>query len=328
MPLDLTRARESTVKRGRHLYKTTLMPGVSALHLPLSLHLRSSYLKLILPHYRGVNDYRQLNSNTVIDRHPFCRVDDILADCAKGKIWGTMDMTDSFFQTQMHPDSVPLTAITTPFGLYEWLVMPQGLRNAPSIHQRRVTAALRKYIGVFCHVYLDDIIIWSQSVEEHEKHCRLIMEALREAKLYCNPKKTKLFCLEVDFLGHHISARGIEADNRKVDRILNWPVPKSATNVEKFLGLVRYIADFLPNLAEHTRLLNAMTMKESRKVFTEWTDEHQHAFESIKTIVVSRECLTTIHHDAPGDNKIFVTTDASDFRSGAKLSFGPTWETA
>ena len=87
----------------------------------------------ILP--RWVNDYQQLNENTVTDSHPLLRIDDILNDCTKGKIWGTIDMTNSFFQMHMHPDHVHLTAVNMPLGLYEWLVMPMGLKNAPAIHQ-------------------------------------------------------------------------------------------------------------------------------------------------------------------------------------------------
>ncbi len=138
----------------------------------------------VLP--RWVNDYRQLNANIVTDRYPLHRIDDILADAGSGKIWSKLDMTDSFFHTKMHPDSIPLTAVNTPFGLYEWTVMPQGMKNSPSVHQRRVNEALRQYIGVFCHIYLDDIIIWSQSLEEHQEHVRLIMNALRTERLYCN----------------------------------------------------------------------------------------------------------------------------------------------
>lgn len=279
----------------------------------------------VLP--RWVNDYRQLNANTIIDSHPLPRVDDILNDCAKGKIWATIDMTDSFFQTKMHPDDVPLTAVSTPFGLYEWLVMPMGLRNAPAIHQRRVAVALREYIGKICHVYLDDIVIWSNSINEHHRNVRTILTALRAARLYCNPKKTRLYCASIDFLGHRISTNGIEADSRKVDRILSWPRPRSATDVRRFLGLVRYLASFLPNLATHTALLTRLTTAEANRSFPMWTSEHQFAFEAIKAIVVSRDCLTTIDH-SDTTKKIFVTTDASDFRSGAVLSFGDTWETA
>ena len=89
---------------------------------------------LAVPHW--VNDYCILNSNTILDAHPLPRVNDILADCGKGRVWSKLDMTNSFFQTLVHPDDVPLTAVSTPFGLYEWLVMPMGLKNAPPIHQR------------------------------------------------------------------------------------------------------------------------------------------------------------------------------------------------
>lgn len=133
-------------------------------------------------------------------------------------------MMDAFFQTKMHPDDIPLTAVTTPFGLYEWTVMPMGLRNSPSVQQRRLTAALQPLIGVICHVYLDDIVIWSQDADEHIRNVRAVLNALRRASLYCNPKKTHLFCDEIEFLGHHISRRGIEANDKKVARILDWPV--------------------------------------------------------------------------------------------------------
>ena len=280
----------------------------------------------VLP--RWVNDYRQLNENTVTDSHPLPRIDDILNDCAKGKIWAKIDMTNSFFQTRMHPAHVPLTAVSTPFGLYEWLVMPMGLKNAPAIHQRRVTKALGALIGKICHIYIDDIIIWSNNIEEHEKNIARVLQALVDAQLYCNPKKTHLFCDNVNFLGHNISARGIEADTTKTERILDWPIPKSATEVRQFLGLVRYISVFLPKISDHTAVLNELTHKECDKQFPPWLEKHQSAFDSVKQIVVSRECLTTIDLDEMPTKKIFVSTDASDLCSGAVLSFGESWETS
>ncbi|KAF7339146.1 Reverse transcriptase-RNase H-integrase [Mycena venus] len=282
--------------------------------------------KIVLP--RWINDFRPLNAATERDSFPLRRVDDILADCAKGKIWSTIDFTNSFYQTRMHPDSIKYTAVSTLLGLYEWLVMPQGLRNVPSVQQRRVTAALRELIGRICHVYLDDIIIWSENAEEHEKHIRMVFDALRKASLYCNPKKTKLFQYEVDFLGHRISTRGVQADPKKVERIALWPQPTSATKVRGFLGLVHYLASFLPGLATHTEVLEKLTTKECDKNFPLWTNTHQTAFDEIKKIVLGADCLTTIDHENPGDNKIFVTCDASDRRSGAVLSWGPTWESA
>ncbi|KAJ2936688.1 hypothetical protein H1R20_g395, partial [Candolleomyces eurysporus] len=218
---------------------------------------------------RWVNDYRQLNANCVPDRNPLPRVDDILADCGKGRYFTVMDMTNAFFQTKMKPEHIPLTAVTTPFGLYEFVIMPMGFRNAPTIHQHRVSRALKQYIGKFCHVYLDDIIIWSDSVEEHLRHVRLVLEALREHKLYLNPKKCKFMQTSINFLGHIVSSDGITPDGSKIEKIVSWP-----------------------------------------------------------RLVISPECLTVIDHANPRDNKIFVTTDASDYRIGAVLSYGPSWETA
>ncbi len=124
-------------------------------------------------------------------------------------------MTNSFFQTRVHLDDVHLTAVTTPFGLYKWLVMPMGCRNAPATHQRRMCEALRPYIGKICHVYLDDIIIWSTSVAEHIRNVEKILQALCEHSMFCSPKKTDLFCTTVKFLGHIISINGMEADPKK-----------------------------------------------------------------------------------------------------------------
>ena len=91
----------------------------------------------------------------------------------------------------MQDEDIELTAVNTPWGLYEWTVMPMGIKNAPAIHQRRVSAALRKWIGRICHVYIDDIAIWSKSLEEHEHNVRTILTALKENSLYCNPKKNE-----------------------------------------------------------------------------------------------------------------------------------------
>lgn len=277
---------------------------------------------------RWVNDYRELNSNTVPDRHPLPRIDDVISDCGKGKFWAKLDMTNSFFQTVVPEEDRKYTAVTTPWGLYEWTVMPMGCRNAPATHQRRMFSALRDHIGRICHVYLDDIIIWSSTLKEHIANVQTILSALRTAGLFVSDKKTQLFLTSLDFLGHHISRAGVEASDEKVRKILDWPVPKSATEVRSFLGLVRYISQYLPHLAEHTAVLTPLTTLEANKLFPVWTPKHQAAFQAVKDLVVSRQCLTVIDHENPDNNLIFVTTDVSDVGIGAVLSFGKTWEGA
>ncbi|RDB23809.1 Retrovirus-related Pol polyprotein from transposon 17.6 [Hypsizygus marmoreus] len=215
--------------------------------------------------------------------------------------------------TLVHPDDIKYTATLTPFGLWEW---------------RCVTLAIRKLIRKICHVYLDDIIIWSQTLEEHERNVALVLEALRDAHLYCSLKKSNLFATKIDFLGHHISARGVEAGSSKVEKIVNWPVPCKTKHVRQFLGLVRYIVAFLPAFAEHMSILMPLTKKEYNKSFPPWLPSHQNAFDTIKALVVRHDCLTTIDHANPGSNEIFVTCNASKRWTGAILSFGETWETA
>lgn len=280
----------------------------------------------VLP--RWVNDYRKLNKLTVPDNYPLPRIDDILADCAKGKIWGKINITNSFFQTLVHPDHVKYTTMLTPFRLWEWVVMPMGLRNSPATHQQRVMQALSDLIGRICHVYLDDIIIWLSSLAEHKANVALVLEALQMAQLYCSTKKSSLFMMDVHFLGHDISADGIAADGSKVEHVLKWQAPTSVKQVRQFLGLVRYISAFLPALAEHTAVLTPLTKKECNKSFPVWTSEHQSAFEAIKGLVLSCDCLMTIDHHNPGENQIFIMCDTSQRHMGAVLSFVESWESA
>lgn len=207
-------------------------------------------------------------------------------------------------------------------------VIPQGTRNALATQQQQITIALCEYIGKICHVYPDNIVIWSQSLEEHECNVCLVLEALRAAHLDFSSPITLLFCLEIDFRGHHISRNGIAADKSKAKWIACWPCPRSIKDVCSFLGLIHDLAAFLPHLANHTAILTPFTTKEAKLVFPPWTDITQLAFEAIKLLVISRECLTVIDHSNLGKIWIFVITNASDWRTGAVLSFGPTWETA
>ncbi len=228
---------------------------------------------------------------------------------------------------QMDEVLIPFTAVTTSFGLYEWLVMPQGMKNSPSVHQRRVNNALCDYLGKFCHIYLDNIIISSDTIEQHTKHIRLIMDALRIHQLYCNQKKSKFYLYEVEFLGHQILRHGIEPDNSKVAHIVEWPKPNSPGDIQKFLGLTQYLASFLPKLAEQTAVLNKLTDLKDHQ-WPGWSDTHHKAFLAIKNLMLLADCLTVINHDNPGDNKIWVTCDASNVWTCTVLSFGTTWETA
>ena len=277
---------------------------------------------------RWVNDYRRLNSKTIKSRYPLPLPDDILSACGGARVWGKIDMTNSFFQTLMAPGDITKTAVSTPFGLYEWTVMPQGLCNAPATHQRRVNEALREQIGRICHVYIDDIIVWSNSIDEHETNVREVLTALRKAKLYCSPKKTDLVNVRCDFLGHVISRDGIGADPGKISAVRSWPTPKTVKDLRSFLGLVQYLRKFLDRLAEHTAALTPLIRAAGKNKMArlDWTNEHQSHFDAIKQLVTTAPILRTIDYDS--EDPIWLMADASDLGIGAVLLQGPAWKEA
>ena len=169
----------------QHVKSSPLQPSNSVHASPAFLAPKTNPSDLLC----WVNDYHVPNANTILDTFPLPQVNDILADCPQATVWSKMDMTNSFFQTLMKPDDMWKTAVTTPFGLHEWIVMPMGLCNLPPIHQHCVTAALWHLIGKICHVYIDDIMIWSNSMEDLTRDIQLVLQTLCDASLYLNPKK-------------------------------------------------------------------------------------------------------------------------------------------
>lgn len=182
------------------------------------------------------------------DRSPLPNVDETVRLVAKGKIFSHLDQMNAFFQRRMREEDNPLTAFKTPWGFYEWKVMPMGLTNAPATHQARLEEALGDYIGSICAVYLDDIVVFSDTLTEHESHLRLVLQRLKDKNLYCGIKKSRLFRRHVKFLGHEISERGIKPDTGKVERIRNWTAPRSTKGVRRFLGTVQWMKKFIHGL--------------------------------------------------------------------------------
>ncbi|SCV73498.1 BQ2448_7424 [Microbotryum intermedium] len=258
---------------------------------------------------RWVNNYRILNAATVPDCTPLPLPDKIF-----------------FFQTKMAEEDIPKTMVATPWGLFEWVVMPMGLSNAPATHQRRVNEALSNLIGKSCFVYLNNITIFSNTIKEHQTHVREVLEALRWADLYCLPKKTELFMTSCDFLGHVISRNRITADQSKVDHIVEWPHPWTVTKLRGFLGLVQYLRKFINGLAQHTKPLLDLTSKNAN-VRLMWGVEQERRFNAIKAIVTLLPCLKPIDHTELAD-PLWVMTDASNVGIGAVLLQGQDWRKA
>ena len=274
---------------------------------------------------RVVHDYRALNENTVKDHTPLPRQEQILEKAAQAFVRGSIDLVSGYYQHWVHKKDRHKTAILTPWGLYEWTVMPQGLCNAVASFQRYMRWVLRAFIGVFCEVYLDDILIYSDSLEDHERHVRLILETLRRHGLIASKSKSHLFADRIEFLGHYVSSKGLEPDSSKLNRIMDFPVPRSVEDIKSFLGLVNYLAmfDFIPGLADHSSVLTELTKK--GKVF-EWRYTHQKALETIKRLVKSVRFLQRINYES--GEPVWLVADASSKGIGGYVAQGKDWKTA
>ena len=274
---------------------------------------------------RVVHDYRALNDNTVKDHTPVPHQDRILEVAIRAHIRGVIDMVSAYYQHWVDKRDRHKTAILTPWGLYEWTVIPQGLCNAVASWQKFMNWILCDYIGVFCEVYLDDILIYSNSVEEHKAHVRLILDTLRSHGLIALRLKFRLFADRVEFLGHYISSQGVEPHSVKLDKISNFPTIRSSENIKSFLSLVNYLAmfDFLPRLSDHSAILNALTRNNTKFA---WTTEHQHAFDTIKRLCRSVRCLQRLDYES--GEPVWLVSDASSHDIGGYIAQGKDWKTA
>ncbi|RDX81576.1 Retrovirus-related Pol polyprotein from transposon 17.6, partial [Mucuna pruriens] len=198
-------------------------------------------------------------------------LDELFGSCVFTKI----DLKSGYNQIRMKEGDEWKTAFKTKYGLYEWLVMPFGLTNAPSTFMRLMNHVLRSFIEKFVVVYFDDILIYSKTLDEHVKHLHVVLNTLRENKLYGNLKKCS-FCLDsVVFLGFVISSKGISVDEEKVKAIREWPTPKNANEVRSFHGLASFYRRFVKNFSSIAAPLNELFKKD---VVFKWDDVHEKAF--------------------------------------------------
>jgi hypothetical protein len=271
---------------------------------------------------RTVVDLRQRNDNTVHDLTPLPDQDRIRNDVARGAVRSKLDMSDAYEQIRIVLDDVKKTAFSSIYGTYYSLVMQQGDCNAPATFQRLMTHIFRDHIDRFVHVYLDDIFIFSRSVEEHEKHLRIVFETLRKAQLYLSKDKCNLYAEHMECLGHIIDNQGIHADADKMAKIRSWPAPQNYDDVLRFLGLVQYLAQFMPDVSSYTTPLSAIC---ANGAAFHWRPLHAKCFEMIKSLSCNKLILKPIRPEL--DEPIWVVCDASISGVGAYYGQGTHWKT-
>lgn len=258
-------------------------------------------------------DYRQVNNVTRKDAYPLPRTQDCLDAVAGATIFSTLDITSAYNQVPVKAEDIPKTAFVTKRGLFEYTTMPFGLCNAPATFQRIMELALRGLQWVICLIYLDDVIVFSKTFDEHLKRLRAVLDRIRQAGLKLKPSKCHFLKSEVAFLGHVVSADGVLPNPQNTEKIKQWPVPKSVTEVRSFLGLVNYYRRFVRGHSEIVRPLVQLVKK--GEAFN-WTDECTEAFEKLKTVLLSPDIMAH-----PLDEGLYILdTDACDVSIGAVLS--------
>ena len=260
--------------------------------------------------YRPCGDYRRLNAATKKDRYTLPLLRDFTANLSGMKVFSTLDLVKAYFQVKVHKDSVPLTAIITPFGSWEFLRLPFGVTNAVPTFQRLVDCIFSGMTCVF--VYIDDILIFSPDEETHRRDLRAVLQRLREAGLQVNPDKCSFFKKTVDFLGHRVSEKGIEPLPKHTEAISLFPPPKNKPQLQRFLGLCNFYRQFLPDAAGILRPLTMLLKKDQDWL---WGHGQQDAFEIIKRKLTSTVVLSHYVQGSP----LRLTTDASDLGIGGAL---------
>ncbi|CAM4463975.1 unnamed protein product [Leuciscus chuanchicus] len=258
-------------------------------------------------------DYRGLNDITVKNRYPLPLMSSAFEILQGAKIFTKLDLRNAYHLVRIKQGDEWKTAFNTPIGHFEYRVLPFGLVNAPAVFQALVNDVLRDMLNVFVFVYLDDILIFSPSLEVHVQHVRRVLQRLLENRLFVKSEKCVFHSRSVTFLGSVVSAEGISMDPEKVRAVLDWPVPDSRVALQRFLGFANFYRRFIRNFSQVAAPLSALTSVKSQFV---WSDMAQDAFDRLKRLFTSAPILVT----PDPERQFIVEVDASDVGVGAILS--------
>ncbi|KAD4584208.1 hypothetical protein E3N88_21809 [Mikania micrantha] len=249
-------------------------------------------------------DYRELNKVTIKNRYPLPRIDDLFDQLQGSSYYSKIDLRSGYHQLRVQEEDIPKTTFRTRYGHYEFLVMPFGLTNAPAVFMDLMNRVCKPYLDKFVIVFIDDILIYSQTEEEHAEHLQLLLELLKQEQLYAKFSKCDFWMREVQFLGHIFNEKGIHVDPTKIETIKNWEAPKTPTEVRQFLGLAGYYRRFIEGFSKIAQSLTALTHKGTKY---NWTDKQEAAFHLLKQKLGSAPILSL----PEGTEDFVVYCDAS-----------------
>ena len=271
--------------------------------------------------WRMVVDYRALNALTERNTYPLPRIQDCIDRIGKAKFLSKLDLTSGYWQVGIAPEDTPKTAFNTLMGKFEFIVMPFGLTNAPATFQTMMNSILRPFLSQFVIVYLDDILIYSNTEEEHYQHVQAVLEALRKNRLYAKPTKCFFAQSELEFCGHIVGNGNVRPCPSKVSAIKDWPIPNNVHDVRQFMGLASYYRRFVQNFARIAAPIYELLKEEDESIRRNkrrpivWTKQCQAAFELLKESLCSEPVLAQPDTSLP----FIIETDASDFAIGLSL---------
>nr|GEX32838.1 putative reverse transcriptase domain-containing protein [Tanacetum cinerariifolium]GEX43930.1 putative reverse transcriptase domain-containing protein [Tanacetum cinerariifolium] len=227
-------------------------------------------------------DYRELNKLTIKNRYPLPRIDDLFDQFQGSGYLSKIDLRSGYHQLRVREEDILRIAFRTRYGHFEFTVMPFGLTNAPAVFMDLMNYVRRPYLDKLVIVFIDDILIYSNSKEEHKVHLKLILELLKKEKLFEKFSKCEFWLQEVYFLGHVVNSEGIHVDPNKIKALKNWKPLKTPTEIRSFLGLAGYYRQFIASFLKITKPLTPLTQKNKK---FEWGDEQENAFQTLKDML-------------------------------------------